>query len=125
MKVAISTDNGAVAEHFGRCPQFTIAEISDGEVIKKEVIDSPGHETDFLPNYFHEKGVECVVAGGAGPRAINLFSKYGIKFIGVSSLSIKEVLNDLVEEKLEGEAGKYQPGEGKGYGLPKIDGNEK
>ena len=26
MKVAISTDNGYVSAHFGRCPEFTILE---------------------------------------------------------------------------------------------------
>ena len=77
-----------------------------------------------MPKYFHEKGVECIIAGGAGPRAIDLFLEQGIKFIGVSSKPIEEVLNSFVEGKLEGENGKCNPGAGKGYGLPKKDGNE-
>jgi len=31
MKIAISTDSGFVSEHFGRCPSFTIVEITDGK----------------------------------------------------------------------------------------------
>jgi len=124
MKIAISTDGELVAEHFGRCPKFTIVKISNGKILEKEVIDNPGHETGFLPSYFHEKGVECIIAGGAGPRAIDLFLEQGIKFIGVSSKPIEEVLNSFVEGKLEEESGKCNPGEGKGYGLPKKDGNE-
>ena len=29
MKVAVSTDNGNVSPHFGRCPEFTLVEIDE------------------------------------------------------------------------------------------------
>jgi predicted Fe-Mo cluster-binding NifX family protein len=53
MKIAISTDNGMVSPHFGRCPHFTIVEIKDNKVLKKEIIDNPGHRTGFLPKFFN------------------------------------------------------------------------
>jgi len=33
MKVAISTDQGYVSAHFGRCQSYTIVEIKEGQVL--------------------------------------------------------------------------------------------
>ena len=123
MKVAISTDSGKVSEHFGRCPEFTIAEIEDGKVVKKEVIENPGHATGFLPRFFKEQGVELVVAGGAGMRAQQFFEEFGIKLVVGVSGSVDEALQALAKGKLEDKEGMCNPGAGKGYGIPKEDGH--
>jgi len=36
MRIVISSDNGNVAQHFGRCPEFTLVDIENGIVEKKE-----------------------------------------------------------------------------------------
>ena len=63
MRVAISTDGDIVSSHFGRCPLFTIINIEGGRVTKREVIDNPGHQPGFIPQFLHQRGVECIVAG--------------------------------------------------------------
>ncbi len=123
MKIAVSTDSGNVAEHFGRCPQFTIAEIENGKVVKKEVIENPGHSTGFLPRFFHEKGVETVIAGGAGFRAQGFFQEYGIKLLLGVSGNVEAVLQRFAEGKLESGESSCSPGRGKGYGIKKEDGH--
>ncbi len=123
MKVAISTDSGRVAEHFGRCPQFTIAKIEKGKIVKKEVIENPGHATGFLPKFFKEQGVEIVIAGGAGMRAQQFFEDFGIKLVVGVSGNIDDALQALAQGKLEGGEGSCSPGAGKGYGIPKEDGH--
>ncbi len=79
MKIAISTDGDQVSAHFGRCPSFTLIEVEDGKVKDREVISNPGHHPGFLPQFFHENGVEYIIAGGAGQRAQGLFAERGIK----------------------------------------------
>ncbi len=123
MKVAISTDNENVAEHFGRCPQFTIAEIENGKVVKKEVIENPGHATGSLPRFFKEKKVSAVIAGGAGFRAQQFFEEFGIKLVVGVSGRVDDALQALAKGKLEGGEGSCSPGAGKGYGIPKEDGH--
>ena len=81
MKVAISTDNGNVSAHFGRCPQFTILSIEDGKVTDRETISNPGHHPGYLPQFLGEQGVEAVIAGGGGQRAQMLFAEKNIQFI--------------------------------------------
>ena len=124
MKIVISTDLGMVAEHFGRCPQFTIAEINEGKVTDKKVIDNPGHETGSLPKYFRDNGIQCIIAGGAGSRAINLFQEYKIRYIGVKLQKVDDVLQAFAENRLEEETGRCVPHSGVGYGVPKKDGHE-
>ena len=80
-KVAISTDGDSVAAHFGRCQAYTVVEIVDGAVRSREVIANPGHEPGFLPGYLAQRGVTCIVAGGMGPRAVELFESLGIQVI--------------------------------------------
>ena len=53
MRIAVSTDGDQVSAHFGRCPSFTIVEIEDGKVSKKEVVDNPGHQYSRM---FHQHG---------------------------------------------------------------------
>ena len=125
MKIAISTDNGNVSEHFGRCPQFTIAEIDDGKVIKKEVIENQGHDSaGSLPKFFQDIGVNVVIAGGAGSRAQEFFKQFNIELIVGVSGSVDETIEKFREGKLEGSAGTCTPGAGRGYGIYKEDGHE-
>jgi len=120
MRVAISTDSGSVSAHFGRCPAFTILDIEDGKVVKREEIANPGHHPGFLPQFLHDKGVECIIAGGMGQRAEQLFSGQGIKIIVGVSGAIDDVIGRIEDGSLKGGESLCRPGAGKGYGLDKT-----
>lgn len=101
MKVAIAADGTEVAPHFGRCEGYVIAEIGDGEVRGHERIANPGHEPGRLPALLHHHGVECIVAGGMGPRAVGVFDAYGIAHIAGVRGPIEETLQKLADGSLE------------------------
>ena len=101
MKVAVATDSNMVSQHFGHCKSYTIADVEDGRVITKTLIDSPGHEPGFLPVFLAEKGVNCIISGGMGQRAQILFSEKGIIVITGASGSVDQVLEDFVNNRLE------------------------
>ncbi len=101
MKIAISTDQGYVSAHFGRCHSYTIVEIKAGETLRREEIPNPGHQPGFLPEYLSEKGVNCIIAGGMGPRAQGLFALKNIEtIIGVQG-AIDEVIQKFLRQELE------------------------
>jgi len=101
MKAAISTDQGYVSAHFGRCQSYTIVEIKEGQVLSREEIPNPGHQPGFLPEYLSEKGVNCIIAGGMGPRAQGLFAQRNIEtIIGVQG-TIDEVIEKFIKQELE------------------------
>jgi predicted Fe-Mo cluster-binding NifX family protein len=102
MKVAVATDAGQVSAHFGRCSEYTLAEIEGGKVVKTEKLANPGHEPGFLPGFLARQGVKAVICGGAGPRALALFAEQGIEMrMGVSG-PVDEVLAQFATGELPG-----------------------
>lgn len=121
MKIAISTDGDQVSAHFGRCPSFTVLEIEDGKIIKADEIQNPGHHPGYLPKFFHEMGVRCIVAGGMGGRASDLFAEYRIQpILGITG-NVQDVISKLLNGTLEGAESLCKPGAGKGYGQDKSE----
>jgi predicted Fe-Mo cluster-binding NifX family protein len=121
MKIAISTDGNKVSPHFGRCPQFTIIEVEDNRLLNKKVIENPGHHPGYLPQYLNEIGVSCIVAGGMGMRAKELFGQTGIKAILGVEGEVEEIIGKIIDGSLEGGESICQPGLGKGYGIEKTE----
>jgi len=119
MKIAISTDGDIVSAHFGRCPSFTIVEIENNTVVEKNVIDNPGHQPGLIPQFLHQRGVECIVAGGMGMRAQGFFAEAGIQTILGVSGTVEKAIADLTRSALKGGPSLCKPGAGKGYGLDK------
>jgi len=121
MKIAISTDGRKVSEHFGRCPEFTIVEIRDGKLLGNEVIPNPGHHPGFLPQFLRSKGVQCIVAGGMGARAQQLFAEQDIDTVLGISGCVDNIIEQLLNRTLKPGMSSCSPGLGKGYGIEKTE----
>lgn len=121
MKIAISTDSGKVSAHFGRCPEFTTVEIENGEVVERERIENPGHKRGYLPKFLKERGVDCIVAGGMGRRAVSMFEDFDIRTITGVNGDIGDVIRKIIDGEIEGAENLCSPGEGKGYGVSRED----
>ena len=83
MKYAVPVSGGMVSPHFGHCEQFALIDVDEGkkQILKKELVNSPGHEPGLLPQWLAEKGVGLVIAGGMGSRAQGLFQQNKIGVI--------------------------------------------
>jgi predicted Fe-Mo cluster-binding NifX family protein len=121
MKIAISTDGNFVSAHFGRCPNFTIVEIENGKLVKREIIDNPGHHPGYLPQFLSQHGVNCIIAGGMGQRASGLFAEQAIQTVIGADGSIDEVIDKIIAGTLQGGENICKPGLGKGYGVAKTE----
>lgn len=122
MKIAIATDNGQVAQHFGRCPEYTIADIEDSTVSGKTVVQNPGHAPGAIPAFLNEKGCHVIIAGGMGQRAQMFFQEYDIRcIIGVQG-SVDQVIQDYIDGSLEAGDSTCEHGEGKGDGTGRDHG---
>ena len=121
MKIAISTDQGWVSAHFGRCPSFTIIDIQDGKITAKEEVANPGHLPGAIPKFLHEKGVGCIIAGGMGGRAQGFFQEFGIQTVVGVQGRIDDVIRDVLAGTLQGGESLCKPGDGKGYGIDKSE----
>ena len=122
-KIAIAVDGNHISAHFGRCPSFTIIELENKEVMNKEQLPNPGHRTGFLPEFLAGKGVQVIICGGMGRRAMDLFCEKGIKpIVGITG-EVDEVVTKYIQGELREGDSLCQPGEGKGYGVEKEDHN--
>jgi len=120
-KIAIAMDGNFVSEHFGRCPSLEIVELENKKIINQETISNPGHRTGFLPEYLSQKGIQVVICGGMGRRAMDLFLAKDIKpIVGISG-EVNEIIEKYREGKLKEGNSLCQPGRGKGYGMEKED----
>ena len=83
MKYAVPVSGGVVSAHFGHCEQFALIDVDETkkQILKKELVHSPGHEPGLLPQWLAEKGVSLVISGGMGSRAQGLFQQNKIGVI--------------------------------------------
>ncbi|HIE52401.1 MAG TPA: dinitrogenase iron-molybdenum cofactor [Armatimonadetes bacterium] len=116
MRVAIATEGTEVAQHFGRCASYTLVEIEGEEVVDYTVVPNPGHQPGFLPGYLAQQGVKCVIAGGMGPRAMNLFADYGIETVVGVTGPVTEVAEQFARGELQGGESWCEHGQRKGGG---------
>jgi len=98
MKIAISTEGDYVSEHFGRCPYFTFFEVSDGIILKRELVQNIEHSPGAVPKFLKEKGVDLIISGGMGRKAVDLFRTFGIEII----IGAQGKIDDIIEKYLKG-----------------------
>lgn len=100
IRLAVAADNEVVAAHFGRCQKYIIFDILDNEIVSRQTLTNPGHEPGFLPEYLHGFGVTCLITGGMGNKAKDLFNQKNIDLIVGVEGNIEEVVSDFLSKKL-------------------------
>ena len=103
MRYAVPIADGRIATHFGHCEQFALFDVDEAkkEIVRKETIDSPGHEPGLLPIWLAEEGVSAIIASGMGSRAQSLFRQNNIKVvIGTLENDPEKAVLDCVGGKL-------------------------
>lgn len=80
MKIAIPHENGRLHGHFGGCREFALIELDPEKkvALRTEVLPAPDHQPGAFPRWLREQGVEVVIAGGIGKRALEIFARHGI-----------------------------------------------
>ncbi|QER41639.1 dinitrogenase iron-molybdenum cofactor [Thermodesulfobacterium sp. TA1] len=105
MRIAVATEEGYVAQHFGRCPGFTIVDVEDGQVVSQSFVENPGykaHQPGLVPNFLKSQGVNYVIAGGMGPNAIMMLESFGIRVVLGIIGRVEEVIEAFLKGNLRG-----------------------
>jgi ATP-binding protein involved in chromosome partitioning len=101
LKIAIPLAEGILCNHFGHCEQFALVDLQGKNIIQKVSVTPPPHEPGLLPRWLGEKGVNLIIAGGMGQRALSLFTEQGIKVLtGAPQLSVEELISHYVSQTL-------------------------
>jgi len=83
MKVAIPMVEGRFSEHFGGAETFGLFEVDEakGAIVSKTLAQAPPHERGAFPRWLREQGASVILAGGMGPRAVQMFEQFGIRVV--------------------------------------------
>ena len=101
VKIAIPVAEGRLTAHFGHAAEFAIVHVENQEIKEKELLTPPPHEPGVLPRWLHELGVEVIIAGGMGQRALSLFGENGIKVAtGAPNLAPEELVHQYLTNTL-------------------------
>lgn len=120
LKVAICTESGRVAQHFGRAPEYIFVTIEDNKVIEIKALSNPGHSVGSIPQFVNDQGATCMITGGIGRRAIDFFNQYGIEVIQGINGSVNDTIEKILDGTLEGGENICSPGLAKGQGVDRI-----
>ena len=110
MKIGVAAESGEgleaeVSRHFGRCSHYVILETEEGNI--KEPIRVLGNpyvtahgEPGQVPSFLKEQGIEVIIAGGMGPRAVGFFNQFGIKVVTGVTGKAKEAIDKFLKGEL-------------------------
>jgi len=104
MRIAIPTANGKSCMHFGHSEKFALVDVQDNQIVSTKFAEPPMHQPGVLPRWLNDEGVNLVITGGMGRRAINLFDQAGVKVVvGAPSLEPEELVRQYLAGTLQTE----------------------
>jgi len=101
IRIALPMQGAAFCEHFGGASHFRLidADRTTLHIISQTDLEAPEHVPGAFPAWLAQQGVQAVIVGGIGKRAVQLFIASGIPvFIAKPGLTPE----DLVAQQLEG-----------------------
>lgn len=101
MKIAVACEQDMVTEHFGYSESFNIFEVNADKILNKESVPNPGHKPGFLPRFLHDLGVDVIISGGMGYKAVSLFNEQDIEVIIGAQGKDVDLVNNYLKGKLE------------------------
>jgi predicted Fe-Mo cluster-binding NifX family protein len=83
MKVALPMVEGRFSEHFGGAEAFGLFDVDESKktVVSHSIVQAPAHEKGAFPVWLRDQGASVILAGGMGPRAVQMFEQFGIKVV--------------------------------------------
>ncbi len=101
MKIAVALDRDAIAAHFGRCTAFAVFQTDDDSRVSHSAdLAPPEHQPGAFPAFLHENGVDCLICGGIGPRAVDLLNRFNIQVAMTDLTDPREAVARLLDGNL-------------------------
>jgi len=107
MRIAIPLTQGRLSQHFGHSEQFLFvdADPEQRNILGKEVVAAPEHVPGLLPRWLGEHGVNVLIAGGLGARALDLLTASSVTVVtGASQADPEMLVASYLSGTLEGGA---------------------
>ncbi len=101
IRIALPMQSASFSEHFGGASHFRLIEADRAtrHIISQTDVQAPEHVPGAFPRWLAQQGVQALIVGSIGKRAVQMLAASGIAvFIAQQGTS----LEDLVAHQLEG-----------------------
>jgi predicted Fe-Mo cluster-binding NifX family protein len=110
MRIAVSSENNQglesiVSHHFGRCPYYILVDLEGDVVGEVRAIENPffgQHQPGQVPGFIQSEGVDVMLTGGMGRRAIAFFQEFNIEPVtgaqGTVAQALEQYLGGALQE---------------------------
>ena len=99
---AIPAISGKLSPHFGHSENFVIVETENNIVTNEFSLTPPEHVPGAYPKFLAGHGINFVIAGGMGQRAVDIFTQNGITVImGANSIEPKILVQSHLDDLLK------------------------
>ncbi|MFA4916508.1 MAG: NifB/NifX family molybdenum-iron cluster-binding protein [Syntrophales bacterium] len=91
--------------HLGRCPYYTMVDVEGRDIQGVEVVENPyfnDHTPGVVPHFINSHKANVMIAGGMGPRAIEIFQSLGIEVATGVGGQVENILDAYFEGKVQG-----------------------
>ena len=113
MRIAFSaaTEQGLespISAHFGRCPFYVFVDLGENNTITEvsSIVNesAQSHDPGDLPEYIKNQGVNVMISGGMGGRAVQFFHQFDINVATGASGTVQQSLDNYLSGNLRGDA---------------------
>jgi len=97
--------NSEMSGHFGRCPYFIMVDVEGKEIKTVRPVENPyfnGHVPGAVPTFINTQKVNVMIAGGMGPKAIDMFNSFGIEVATGVGGKVENVLKAYLDGNVNG-----------------------
>lgn len=104
MRIAVPLHQGRFSQHFGGAETFAFytVDTANRSFAERQVAAPPEHGRGIYPTWLRRNGATVVLAGGMGPRAIDIFAQHGIEVVlGVEGDDPDAVVKGYLDGTLE------------------------
>ena len=83
MRIAVPLLQGRFSEHFGGAETFAFYTVDEASrtVGERATGAPPEHGRGVFPMWLRQQGATVVLAGGMGPRAVDILAQHGIRVL--------------------------------------------
>lgn len=91
-----------VSGHFGRAPYFLLFNTTSGEarVVAHRSVHT-GQSQQQPPEFLRDQGVEIMLCGNLGPKAVKMFEGFGVEVYSGANGTAEQAISLFKENKLQ------------------------
>lgn len=97
--------DAGISGHFGRCPFYTTVDMDENAIKDVNVTENPyydNHVSGEAPRFISGLKSNVMIAGGMGPKAIDMLNSYGIEVCTGMSGIVRDVIEDYLRGQVTG-----------------------